>query len=279
MAGCTRAPEAVARAAAVGAADADGRRQPGDHAGAQHGHHRLDDRRRRPRLRRAAGAARAQDRRRRMEAGLAIVALAIALDRLSQAAATQHAGVHGDDEARASGSAIRTCRWRSSCSLVTTLLSLVIPGLRRRAEGDHHLDRRACWKAAVDLDHRQLLRRHRSLPRRPDPLRPQSGARLLRGLPLARRRVPARRSPASSSAARGLPRSVAAADRLLRRHRPVGKDHGDGLSVRHLGRHRLPDRHSARALRHRAATASRRSSRRSSTRCRCCRPSASSSRW
>ncbi len=63
MAGCTRAPEAVARPAAVGAADADGRRQPGHHADAQHGDHRLDDRRRRPRLRRAAGAARAEDRR------------------------------------------------------------------------------------------------------------------------------------------------------------------------------------------------------------------------
>ena len=69
------------------------------------------------------------------------------------------------------------------------------------------------------------------------------------------------------------------ADRLLRRDRALGEDHGDGLSLRHLGLHRLPDRHSARARWPRAATASRRSSRRSSTRCRCCRPSASSSRW
>ena len=57
------APEALARAPAFGAADADGRRQPGHHAGAQHGDHRLDDRRRRPRLRRAPGAARAEGRR------------------------------------------------------------------------------------------------------------------------------------------------------------------------------------------------------------------------
>ena len=48
---------------AVGAARADGRRQPGHHAVAQHGDHRLDDRRRRPRLRRARRAPPARHRR------------------------------------------------------------------------------------------------------------------------------------------------------------------------------------------------------------------------
>ena len=48
----------------VGATRTDGRRQPGDHALAQHGHHRLDDRRRRPRLRRARRAPPSRYRRR-----------------------------------------------------------------------------------------------------------------------------------------------------------------------------------------------------------------------
>ncbi len=90
MAGLHGAAETVAGAAALGAADADGRRQPGDHAGAQHGDHRLDDRRRRPWLRCASGAAGAEGR--RGDGGrLAIVALAIALDRLSQAIAHNNA--------------------------------------------------------------------------------------------------------------------------------------------------------------------------------------------
>ena len=46
-------PAALAGAAADRAPGADGRPQPGDHAVAQHGDHRLHDRRRRPRLRRA----------------------------------------------------------------------------------------------------------------------------------------------------------------------------------------------------------------------------------
>ena len=54
---------------AVGPARADGRRQPGDHAVAQHGDHRLDDRRRRPRLRRARRAPPARHRRRHRSRG------------------------------------------------------------------------------------------------------------------------------------------------------------------------------------------------------------------
>ena len=73
-----------------------------------------------------------------MEAGLAIVALAIVLDRLSQAAARQQS------EAMASMTGGPSF-WRRYPNLtlalavlaVTTLLSLVIPGLRRSAEGDH----------------------------------------------------------------------------------------------------------------------------------------------
>ena len=57
-------PDDVARADPVGAAMADGRRQPGDHAVAQHGDHRVDDRRGRARPRRADRAAPPRLRRR-----------------------------------------------------------------------------------------------------------------------------------------------------------------------------------------------------------------------
>ena len=50
MAGCTARQKLWRVLLPVGPADADGRRQPGHHAGAQHGDHLLDDRRRRPRL-------------------------------------------------------------------------------------------------------------------------------------------------------------------------------------------------------------------------------------
>ncbi|MEZ5773758.1 MAG: hypothetical protein R3D33_03310 [Hyphomicrobiaceae bacterium] len=57
-----RLPAALADPDPLGAADADGRRQPGHHARPQHGDHRLDDRGGRPRLRRAAGAESAEGR-------------------------------------------------------------------------------------------------------------------------------------------------------------------------------------------------------------------------
>ena len=56
--------DALEGADPLGAAGPHGRRQPGDHAVAQHGDHRLDDRGRRPRPRRAGGAAPARLRRR-----------------------------------------------------------------------------------------------------------------------------------------------------------------------------------------------------------------------
>ena len=64
MAGCTKRQLIAPGDDAGRPRAADGRRQPGDHALAQHGDHRLDDRRRRARLRRAALASKPRHRRR-----------------------------------------------------------------------------------------------------------------------------------------------------------------------------------------------------------------------
>ena len=213
-----------------------------------------------------------------MEAGLAIVALAIALDRLSQAMAHRQAEGHVHQDGRARF-------WQRYPNLTlavvilaaTTLLSLFVPAFADVPKAITFTTAPA-WKAAVTwvtinfFDAIEAFRVALILYVL-NPLRafcegfPWLGAVFLLGLAgyqLGGARL--------AAAGRG-------ADRLLRRHRAVGKDHGDGLSLRHLGLHRLPDRHSARAdgvaqrpLRedHHA---------RSSTRCRCCRPSASSSRW
>ena len=79
-------------------ADADGRRQPGHHAGAQHGHHRLDDRRGRAWLRRAAGACARSRSAQAHGGGARHRALAIVLDRLSQAFARRSRDAAHDGE-------------------------------------------------------------------------------------------------------------------------------------------------------------------------------------
>ncbi len=213
-----------------------------------------------------------------MEAGLAIVALAIALDRLSQAIARNHAKGHVYQE-------VSPSFWRRYPNLTlavailaaTTLLGLFVPAFAAVPKAitfttaPHVED-------SGELDHDQLLRHDRSVPRGADPQCAEPGARLLRGLPVAGRGVPAR--PCRLPARRPAPRRPGrGADRLLRGDRPLGKDHGDGLPLRHLGLHRLPDRHSDRAdgIAQRPCREDRHA--RSSTRCRCCRRSASSSRW
>ncbi|CCV12229.1 hypothetical protein MESS4_380003 [Mesorhizobium sp. STM 4661] len=239
------APETLEGAVAVGAADADGRRQPGHHAGAEHGDHRLDDRRRRPRLRRAPGAARAEGRRgdgsrpghrraghraRPAEPGYRAQAgkgqcpsggQPKLLAALSQSDACHRHPRHHD------------AAWPVRASV------------RGAAESDdpHH---RAALEGSGKLDHAQFLRHDRSLPGGAHPQCAEPGARLLRRLSVARSGIPAR--PCRLPAFRLAPCcSRRRADRLLRRHRSLGKDHGDGLSLRHLGLHRLPDRHSGRA--------------------------------
>ena len=97
-----------------------------------------------------------------MEAGLAIVALAIALDRLSQAAA-MHRPATRSRRARF-GSAIRTCCWRSRILAATTLLAVAVPGFRQDPACAHLLDR-ARLEGGRRLGDRELLRCHRALPR------------------------------------------------------------------------------------------------------------------
>ena len=135
-----------------------------------------------------------------MEAGLAIVALAIALDRLSQAAATLKPAA-----VVAAGPF-----WRRNPHLVlalgilavTTLLDFGRAGLCESSGLPHLLDR-ACLEGGGRLGDREFLRRDRGVSRRPPRLCAQSRARVLPGLPVARRRVPARRSRAISWAACG----------------------------------------------------------------------------
>ena len=140
-----------------------------------------------------------------MEAGLAIVALAIALDRLSQAMAQQQAQgpcrISRGAELLAALS--QSDAGRRSSSPRRRLLSLFIPAFADVPEGDH-LHHRAVLEGGGQLGHDQLLRRHRSLPRRAAPLCAEPGARLLRRLSVARRGVPARprRLPARRRAAR-----------------------------------------------------------------------------
>ena len=214
-----------------------------------------------------------------MEAGLAIVALAIALDRLSQAIARRQAEGHVHQRrARELLAALSQpdARRRHPCRAPRSL-SLFIPAFADVPKAITFTTAPA-WKAAVNwvtINFFDVIEAFRValILYVLNPVRafcegfPWLGAVFLLGLAgyqLGGARL--------AAAGRG-------ADRLLRRHRAVGKDHGDGLSLRHLGLHRLPDRHSARAdgVAQRPLREDR--SRRSSTRCRCCRPSASSSRW
>ena len=93
-----------------------------------------------------------------MEAGLAIVALAIALDRLSQAVARAGRQGHGhrDWPARSGGATSSAAGGRHPRRHHAA--RPVRPGLRERAEGDH-LHHRADLEGGGQLDHDQLLRR------------------------------------------------------------------------------------------------------------------------
>ena len=128
MAGCTQRQLICRVMMPVARRAADGRRQPGDHALAQHGDHRLDDRRRRPRLRRADLAAPPRYRRAGWRPGVAIVVLAVALDRISQAYALRAAASR-----RRGAAVVRTlraaARWRSRAALLLWLLGLAVPAL------------------------------------------------------------------------------------------------------------------------------------------------------
>ena len=180
-----------------------------------------------------------------MEAGLAIVALAIALDRLSQAMARRQAlgHVHGDATAGCC-SAIRALLLAIAVLAATTLAGLFIPAFAEVPKAITFTTAPA-WKAAVTwmtinfFDAIEVFRVTLILYVL-NPVRafcegfPWLGAVFLLGLA----GYPARRRAAGHPDRR--------ADRLLRRHRPVGKDHGDGLPLRHLGLRRLPHRHPAR---------------------------------
>ena len=122
-------PDDVAGADPVGPAVADGRRQPGDHAVAQHGDHRLDDRRGRARPRRAGGAAAARLRRRARGRGRDHAAR----DR----ARPPEPGLRRAPAAGAMPRPSRTCsgaipiwsrRWR--CSPPSWLLGMVVPAVQ-----------------------------------------------------------------------------------------------------------------------------------------------------
>ena len=113
----------------VGARAADGRRQPGDHAVAQHGDHRLDDRRRRARLRRADARCAGSTSAAGWRPGIAIVVLAVALDRISQAYALRASRVAQPSAGRLVASAI-ACRCRRSALVArcSGSLGLAVPG-------------------------------------------------------------------------------------------------------------------------------------------------------
>ena len=209
---------------AVGAADADGRRQPGHHAGAQHGDHLLDDRRRRPRLRRAAGAAGAEGRRRRWRPGSRSSSLAIALDRLSQASPPVAAPRRiATSRRRLLAAPSQPRRSRLAILVVDHAAQPVRPGLRRGAQGDH-LHHRADVEGGGRLDHHQFLRcRSRRSASRCilyvlNPVRA-----FCEGLPVARRRCSCSALPATGSAACGSRAAGRGADRLLRGRRACGK--------------------------------------------------------
>ena len=180
-----------------------------------------------------------------MEAGLAIVALAIALDRLSQAFArrTAAAKVHMETQPPL---------WKRYPNLliavavlaVTTLGSIVVPVLHHVPK-EYTLTTAPLWKAAVTWATINLFDvietfRVALILGLLNPVRhfceqfPWTGAVFLLGLAgFQLGRLAAGRAGGGT-------------DHLLRRRGLVGKDHGDGLPVRHLGVHRLPHRHSDR---------------------------------
>ncbi len=178
-----------------------------------------------------------------MEAGIAIVVLAIMLDRLSQAAARQTTPAW-----RPPGPFWRDHPYVTLALAIlaaTTLLSLFIPALGKLPR-ELTISTAPMWKAAVDwvnVNYFDAIEAFRTtlLIYVLNPVRaffeaiPWLAAVLLlalAGLPAVGPEArPAGRRP----------------HRLLRRNRPLGKDHGDRLSVRRIGVDRRPARHAARA--------------------------------
>ncbi len=185
------------------------------------------------------GAARASSSAPGMEAGFAIVALAIVLDRLSQAVA-----VSGSSRSTSTG------RRGSSGGAIRTLLGARSPdrrhdaelGLRSRRlqpipEGIAPLDRRPVWKAPSTGSTSTSSTQHRSLHECLCSRRAQSRfKRLLRRAALAQRRRPAGVAGWRLGGWR-LALLTGCAD-ARSASPPPGSGKGDGhpLSLRHLGR-------------------------------------------
>ena len=213
-----------------------------------------------------------------MEAGLAIVALAIVLDRLSQAAAHATAERQRSQRARLLAAPSEPDAGARRSSPSTTLLSLFIPAFAKVPDG-HHLHHGAGLEGGRRLGHRQLLRRHRSLPRRRCSsmcsTRCAPSARASRGLA----RCSCSALPATSSAAGGWPLVVALLTAFCAVTGLWEKTMATRLSVRRVRLRRRRCSASRSACSRRAATAfERHRHTRSSTRCRRCPPSASSFR-
>ncbi len=131
-------PDDVEGAASFGTPWADGRRQPGDHAVAQHGDHRLDDRRGRARPRGAGGAAPARLRRRPRGGGRDHAARdrarpALAGVRAPAAARARRGGAELPAAPSASGRGTRAAARRLAA--------------RRAVAGDRDLSRKTCRRA------------------------------------------------------------------------------------------------------------------------------------
>ena len=157
-----------------------------------------------------------------MEAGIAIVVLAIMLDRLSQAAARQ-ASPAWRPPGR-SGRITRMSCWRSPFSLLPRCQPVRSRPRQAAARTDHF--NRPDVERGGRLGEHELLRCDRGISHHAPDLCAQSGARLLRSNPLARRRTaagPCRISPVRTEARP----ARCSAHCLLRRHRSLGKDHGD----------------------------------------------------
>ncbi len=232
--GLHRRPADLAGAGAQRPADADGGRQPGDHALAQHGDHRLDDRCGRPRLRRAHRPASARHRRR--PGGR---------DRHRRPGDRPRPGEPGAGRTRPR----RARRDRPPPRRRRH-------AARRRRAGGLDLARPGALAGRVDALDRLLLGVRRELAQRPlfrqprglqerGPARPDAAAQavppgpaLAVGDPAGR----ARRAAAGWHPARGSLHRPAA---VHPGHRPVGERDPHRLPDRGLGADRLPDRHAA----------------------------------